>query len=152
MKLAMFSNILAALTFSGFALAQDSVNGFGPFFLLTQSYLTSINGAYLTLCHAGAALKVLCTPRSGGQRIRPSSNMGSSSIFYFNYTGVSGQPAGPGSLTWNMPASGLGGTGDSYFSVPLSLDPIANDNISMAVFQVSQLLSRAPLSVCAFRC
>lgn len=142
MKFTMFSKIFAALAFSGSVLAQDGADQFGPFFLQIQSNNTSVNGRYISACHAGAAIQALCINKGTN---KPVSNI-ESFVYYFNYTGSSGQPDELGTLTWNMPISGGGGTIARNISLPLSLNPIVVSNVAAAMFSVSQLLFTSPVS------
>lgn len=137
MKLTVFSKVVAALACSGSVLAQDGGDYYhqeGPFYLQVQSNDSTVNGRYISSCHAGAAIQGACI---GQDTNKPTFNSWSS-IYYFNYTGPSGQPAGTGQLTWNMPVSGGGGTIDRNVSLPLSLSNIPVSNVAAAMFSVSQ--------------
>ena len=67
MKLTILTNILAGLACSGTVLAQDGSGPekqLGPFYLQVQSNDSTVNGRYISSCHAGAAIQAACISSS----------------------------------------------------------------------------------------
>ncbi|KAK4177363.1 hypothetical protein QBC36DRAFT_185238 [Triangularia setosa] len=125
-------NSLALLVSSGSVFAQfqgTTYNQTGPFLLrVVSADNDALAGAYLTTCHAGAAVESLCIGSNDVSNFTLS--------FYYNYTIVNGQPSKTGFLTWSLPVTGAEGL--MSLSEPMSLMFEPGSNVAVPMFTPSQ--------------
>ncbi|TVY29238.1 hypothetical protein LHYA1_G002878 [Lachnellula hyalina] len=112
---------ISAITgFLGLAVAQ-AVYQSAPFYLVLKSRNSSLNGAYLSPCHEGAAESALCPTKE------PPTDL-SYSQFYYNTSAPDAQDPF-GTLGWDLPI----GEGSDGISVPQPMIFQYNDASNVAV-------------------
>jgi hypothetical protein len=127
MKTSAIASLLAVAATG--ALAQAPDNQTAPFALRLQSGNTTLDGAYLYACHAGAAIEGLC---AGGKE----GSITISSTFYLNTTITQLNGWDVGSLVWNLPITNGDGTSRNVSSPAQFSFPI-NSNVAVPLFQPS---------------
>jgi hypothetical protein len=130
MKSTLFSGLLAALAVSTTVSAQE-YNQTGPFSLKIRSETNAtLDGSYLTACHAGAAIEGLCL----GGKTAPNATT-TYATYYYNYTTYDGTPSDSGVLIWNLPYTGPNGTAIESESMTLGYNP--GSNVAFPLFEPS---------------
>lgn len=119
MKLARSAAALALALVAPLATAQD-YNTSAPFTLRVSSDNDTLEGQYLTSCHAGAAIEALCL---GGTKATATS----SNTYFLNTTTSSGTDADAdeGILVWVLHGSDFNVSSGLGFTPPLTSNVVA---------------------------
>jgi len=96
----------------------------GPFALrIADSRDAALNGRFLSSCHAGAGIEVLCYAAAGS----PGGTAADAAQYYFNTTAD-----GTGVLYWNLPIGGAGGQAELVPSA-VRLEPRPDSDLAPAM-------------------
>jgi len=98
MKSTIIAGALVTLLSSTAVQAQTEIRKSEPFFLKVVSATNAtLNGRYLTACHAGAALETLCVDKTDIPTTNPAYG-----TFYLNTTVWAGVEQEAGTLVWDL--------------------------------------------------